>query len=78
MRRAGELGGFAVVWGYLQVRQVLCFCQDVFKALKCVFRIFGHVHVDGSVLVFPSQVDAAELFSFPVNGNGVFALQCLD
>jgi hypothetical protein len=39
---------------------------------------FGHVNVDGSVLVIPNEVDATELLAFPVGCDGVFVLEYLD
>ena len=66
------------MWGNPMVWRVLGFGQVVFRSLERVFHIFGHVHVDGAVLVVPSQVDAAELFSFPVDGDGVFISEGLD
>ena len=76
--RAGQLGGFSVVGSDPMVGRVFCLQCDVFEALQCVAHIVGHVHVDGSVLVVPSEVDAAELFAFPVRCDGVFLSQCLE
>ena len=78
VRRAGQLGGLSIVWCHPKVGRVFGFFQVVFEMLEHVFHIFGHVHVDGAVLVVPSQVDAAKLFSFPVDGDGVFISEGLD
>ena len=72
------MGGFSVVGSDPMVGRVFCFQLGVFEALQCVPHIVGHVHVDGPVLVVPSQVDAAELLGFPVDCDGVFRFKCID
>ena len=69
------MGCFAIVRGHPQMWRVFWASCSVGKLLKSSFNVAGHVQVDSAVLVVPMQVDATELFGFPVLGDGVLGLQ---